>query len=352
MPKPSQEPVATPVDVHHLQERWIRFTESKRGRRLVKTARPLFVAAIVGVLVYQLSKIGWGRILSSLPTEPAFYLLVLAMYFLLPATESLIYARLWTLRPLECLGVMIRKRVLNVDVVGYSGEVYLFLWAKGRVAQAPRALVGAIKDNLIVSSLSSLFAAGLLIAGLLLSGKIPLADFFDVPNPFYIGLGTLAAAFMAVVAYRFRHVIFALPRRVLAPMMGAHVSRFLLGYIFQIAAWWIVIPAASFQTWAILLVVFVVINRIPFLPSSDLVFVSAGAAITPLMDIPVAPVVGMLLVRSAADRLLNLLFFTSSVWLERHKVSSGEDADGPSDPFAHGVEANIHAEKGSEALKT
>lgn len=308
----------------------------------------MFVAAIVGVLIFQLSRIGWSQILSSLPTQPAFYVLVLAMYFLLPATESLIYGRLWSLPPLESLGVMIRKRVLNVDMVGYSGEVYLFLWAKDRVAQAPRAIMGAIKDNLIVSSVSSLFAAALLLGGLLLSGQIPV----DAPSPFYVGLGALAVSFLAVVVYRFRHVIFSLPRRVLAPLTGAHVSRFLLGYVFQIAAWWIVIPTASFQTWATLLVLFVVINRIPFLPSSDLVFVSAGAGITPLLDVPVAPVVGMLLVRSAAERVLNLLFFTSSVWFERQRVSTGEDAEGPPNPPGDGMERDEGAQKATEAMKT
>jgi hypothetical protein len=313
------------VDFHHVHERWTVFSGTPGGKRLIQALRLAFVAAILGVLIYQLSEIGWSRILTSLPTQPAFYALVVAMYFLLPATESLIYGRLWSLAPLKCLGIMIRKRVLNVDVVGYSGEVYLFLWAKHRVEQAPRALMGAIKDNLIISSASSLAATSLLIAGLLLAGQLPLDELVTAPSPYYISLAALAAVFVGAVAYRFRGVLFSLPRRVLALLAGAHVGRFVLGYMFQIVAWWIVVPAASFQTWAILLVVFVLINRIPFLPSSDLFFVSAGAGITPLLDVPVAPVVSMLLIRSATDRLLNLLFFTSSVWLERQSVSTGED---------------------------
>lgn len=315
------------VTITSLQERWKRFAETERGRRAIKSARLVFAGAIIALLVYQVSGIGWERVLRALPTHPLFYLLVIGMYLLLPVTESIIYSRIWKLRPLECLPIMIRKRVLNVDVVGYSGEIYLFAWAKERVSAPARALMGAIKDNLIVSSAASLSAAALLIGGLLLSGHIALEDFIEQPSPVYFVLGTLAAVFVGAAVYRFRGFIFSLPRHILPLLGAAHLGRFFLSYVFQVAAWWIVLPDASFKTWAVLLVVFVVINRIPLLPSSDLVFVSAGAGLSPLLDVPVAPVVGMLLVRSAIDRLLNLLLFTTTVWYERQTVSTPADID-------------------------
>ena len=46
----------------------------------------------------------------------------------------MIYGRIWSMRPWQCVAVMIRKRVLNMDVLGYSGEVYLFY-----VGEGPRA---------------------------------------------------------------------------------------------------------------------------------------------------------------------------------------------------------------------
>lgn len=313
-------------DLSHLQERWKAFAATKRGKRAIKAGRLAFLAVVVGVLVYQMTDIGWGRVVSSLPQNPVFYLLLLAMYFLLPATEALIYGRLWRLHPLACLPIMIRKRVLNVDVVGYSGEIYLFTWAKSRVSRSARELMGTIKDNLIVSSAASFSAAAVLIAGLMISGQVDLREYIEAASPLYAGLGAVAAVFVAVVIFRFRHVIFLLPRRAISVLAGAHLLRFFAGYVLQIAAWWVVVPSASFQTWAILLVVFVVINRIPFLPSSDLVFVSAGAGLSPMLDVPVAPVVSMLLVRSAFDRLLNLVLFSTTVWQERQTVSIQQDA--------------------------
>ena len=309
-------------------ERWRAFAGTDAGKRLLRALRGVFLVAIVGVLIYQIWKIGWGRLLHALPSEAAFYALLLAMYFLLPVTEAMIYGRIWSMPPWQCIAVMIRKRVLNVDVLGYSGEVYLFMWAKDRVQRARKAVMGVIKDNLIVSSVSSLLSASLLIGGVLLSGHLALGEVVEIPGPLYVGLGVLVAVFIGVLAYRFRHEIFSLSRRALAILTAAHVSRFLVGYLLQVAAWWVVLPDVPFEKWAILLVVFVVINRTPLVPSSDLVFVSAGASITPFLDVPVAPVVGMLLVRSAVERFLSLCFFVSSVWWERrHGIPSAPTPD-------------------------
>lgn len=298
-------------------ERGRAWAATDAGKRVTGALRGVFLAAIVAVLVYQIGKIGWGRLLRSLPSEPAFYALLAAMYFLLPVTEAAIYGRFWSLPPWRCIAVMIRKRVLNMDVIGYSGEVYLFMWAKDRVRGARKAVMGVIKDNLIVSSVSSLSAAALLIGGALLSRRLALGEIVELPGPLYAGLAALAAAFVAVLAYRFRRAIFSLSRRALAVLTAVHVSRFLLGYALQLAAWRVVLPDVPLQTWIVLLVVFVVIQRTPFVPSSDLVFASAGASIAPMLDAPVAPVVSMLLVRSAADRVLSLFFFVSSAWWER-----------------------------------
>ena len=339
------------MKVRELQDRFKTFAKTRRGKRMLKIARGIFVAAIVGVLVLQISEIGWQRVLSSLPTRPLFYALVLGMYLLLPVTESMIYGRLWHVPPLKCLPIMIRKRVLNVDVIGYSGEVYLFVWARERVSQTAREIMGAIKDNLIVSSAASLSAAAILIGVSLAGGFIELDDFIEQPSPIYVALGALAVGFLAATVYRFRGIIFSIPRRLLPLLGAAHLSRFMISYVMQIAAWWIVLPSTPFQTWATLLVVFVLINRIPFLPSSDLVFVSAGAGISPMLDVPAAPVVGMLLVRSAIDRLLNLLLFTTTMWYERRDASDIPDTNVDFDDPADDAEREGQKER-TVSLKT
>ena len=313
------------MTIRTTYDRLAAFAETRKGKRLAKLARGIFVAGVVGLLIYQLSGVGWIDIWKALPTQPLYYVILLAMYVLLPLTESLIYGRLWDLRLGDCLPIMIRKRVLNVDVIGYSGEVYFFMWAKSRLSLPPRRIMATIKDNLILSSAASIGAAVLLVLGLASTGQIELGQLVDNPSPVYLGIGLFAAALVGALVFRFRKAILWLPKRVLAAVGAIHLSRFFLGYVLLIAQWWVVIPSASFETWAILLTVFVLINRIPFLPSSDLVFVSAGAGLSPLLDVPVAPVVSMLLVRSVVDRLLNLILFSTTVWRERRSVYTEVD---------------------------
>lgn len=300
-----------------LQANWTTFSASPHGKRIVKVLRGVMLAVICGLLAYQLSDIGWGDIWNALPQQPWFYVILLLMYLLLPTSEAVIYSRLWGVRLRESMPVFFRKRVLNADVLGYSGEVYLYLWAKDRLPMAKKEIMASIKDNLIVSSMASLTAAILLLGVLLATGFVALGDFVDNTAQLYVGGSVVLGLLGGLLMVRFRRVLFSLPRRDVQVLGAVHVSRFLLGYVLQVLQWWVVLPGAPFETWALLLVVFVLINRIPFLPSSDLVFVSAGAGLSPMLDVPVAPVVGMLLVRSAIDRLLNAAFFGATLLVRK-----------------------------------
>ncbi len=325
-------------------DRWEAFARTTGGRRLIRYTRGVFIAGIVALLLYQLSGIGWKDIWMSLPTQPLYYVILLAMYLLLPVTESLIYGRLWHLRLRDCLPIMIRKRVLNVDVIGYSGEVYFFMWAKDRISKPGREIMATIKDNLILSSAASIGAAVLILLGLTAAGQLQPGLIMENPRPIYMGIVLSAAMLIGALIYRFRNVIFALPRQVIAAIGAVHLSRFLVGNALLIAQWWVVLPSAPFETWAILLAVSILINRIPFLPSSDLVFVTAGAGLSPLLAIPVAPVVSMLLVRSAVDRVLNVVLFTTTVWRERQSLYNEAEREEATEDVMYAGSAETDAE--------
>ena len=50
----------------------------------------------------------------------------------------------------------------------------------------------------------------------------------------------------------------------------------------------------------------VVLNRLPLLPSKDLLFLGAGVELARTLDVATAGVAGMLLVQSACTKLMNL----------------------------------------------
>ena len=275
----------------------------------MKIGRLLFVGLVLSYLAYRFTSIGWATVLSALPTSPFFYATVLLMYFLLPLSEALIYSRVWKTGYRRCLAPLLYKRVLNQDIVDYSGEVYLFVWAKDRLGVPKRTIAASMKDNLIISSIVSISTAVGLVGLLLGTGLIIPSDLVDNPSWMYVAAGAAIAMLVGGLITRFRRAIFSLPRRLLAGMSAVHTARFLSGYVLQVVQWWIVVPDASFQSWALLLVLMVVTNRIPLLPSKDLVFVGAGVEMSAMLDVPVAAVASMLLVRSLADKLLNLLIF-------------------------------------------
>lgn len=305
-----------------LQARWSAFASSTAGKRILTAIRYLLIAGILGYLVYQLSDIGWGEVLRSLPTTPWFYVIVVVMYFILPFSEVLIYGRVWKLKARESLPILLRKRVLNTDVVGYSGEVYLFSWAKQRASEGEaRSIALAIKDNLIISSMMSVGTAVVILLALLATGLVALDDFLDNPTSGYLIAGGVVVALGIGLLVQFRRSIFTLPRRFLRWMCAVHGGRFLLSYVLQVAQWWVVIPEAPFSAWATLLAVLIVTNRIPFLPSRDLFFAGAGIGMATGLNIPVATVAGMLLVRSALDRLMNVGFFGGTLLWERYQAT-------------------------------
>ena len=284
------------------------FFDSPIGRQLRRWGRISFVGGILAYLVVRLSTIGWSAFVSSLPTSPIFYLTIGCLYSLLPLSESLIYRRLWNAPAGKILPVVLGKRALNADVVGYTGEVMLYVQSRQHVAAGARMIRQSIKDNLIVSSLSSLSTAFIVLTVLLATGQILLPNWSQ--NSFWavLSVGILAGV-LGLAVYGFRHAIFSLPRRDLMFMSAVHLTRFLAGFVIQVVQWWSVVPDAPFSSWATLLSAMIVTNRIPFLPSRDILFAGAGIELSAVVGVPAAVMAGMLLVRTGIDKILNAGFF-------------------------------------------
>ncbi|AEN74643.1 hypothetical protein Rhom172_2759 [Rhodothermus marinus SG0.5JP17-172] len=294
--------------------------QTPAGRRTQRYGRLLFVSGVVGWLLYRLTQIGWRDVYEGLPRTPWFYVLWLGLYFLLPATEAFIYRTLWKIRWRRVFPVLVRKRVLNTDVLGYSGEVYLYLWARRHTDRPDGHLLRTIKDNTILSSVASTVAVVLLVAGAVLSGQFALVDLLgQAADPVYIAAGGLAFGVLGALAVRFRRAIFYVPGRTAAVLLGVHVLRFFAMYALQVLQWWVVLPEAPLRVWATILVVGTVTNRIPFLPATDLLALGAVLGMTHLLEASAAVLAGMLVVRSVLDRTANAVLFVLTSWLERRR---------------------------------
>ena len=294
------------------------------GRRAAAWARRLFTVAMVAFLVWNLVRQGItpASLWASLPRTPWFYVIWLAFYALLPTTETVIYRRLWGAPLAELLPVLLRKRVLSQDVLGYSGEVYLYGWARTRLGAPPPEGTGPpallhIKDNVLISSFASVLSAAVIIGGVLLVGAHGLDDAFSNPTPIYVVLAAVAAVFVLTMATRARRAVFTLSPRGLAFLSVAHGLRFTLSNLLLLLLWTTTVPGLPMRVWLTLLVVNVVVDRVPFVPASDLVFLNTALALASPLGVDPARISGVLVGKAALEKAVNLVLFAAAPLLLR-----------------------------------
>lgn len=187
------------------------------------------------------------------------------LYLTQPICDFAVYRRAWNL-PLAGFVALLRKNVMNEVVLGYSGQAYLYVWAR-RVAGSVAAPFGAIKDASIVSALLGNLLTLILVAisatqlrdlGLvrqlgpaLWSGLIPIA----------ISLGLLV----------FGRLVFSLPPGQLAYVAAAHGLRLVVSTALTVLIWRMAQPDVTPGIWLVLMAVRYLVSRIPLLPNKDLV---------------------------------------------------------------------------------
>jgi|GEM_PF-617880 len=312
-PWPSDEPRIADFflsRLHHIRSRAEALAATPLARRLMQGGRYLAAAGVMGYLIYSLSGLGWGNLMEEMPRTPWFYVLVVAMYFLLPLFETVAYRFFIPARRRALLSVFIRKKVLNMDLMGYSGEVFFLFWVKEKLGIARSRMLRVMIDMGITSSMGGFTASGLLLALLLFLDVLPLDLLIgDTDRTLVLG-GLLVGMVIIVAGYQFRHTIFKLPGTTILALYAAHVARFMINYVLQILQWWVVLPDVSFIVWGTMLAIWTVTNRLPFIVTRDLV------AIALILELPgnllggvETAIASMLLTRVAADRLLGFSLF-------------------------------------------
>ncbi|PSQ91015.1 MAG: hypothetical protein BRD43_00765 [Bacteroidetes bacterium QS_4_64_154] len=292
--------------------RWAQFQDSRSGQRLLTGVRWLFMAGVVSYLAYQFTDIGWGRVWRALPTTPWFYVLLLLMYVNLPIAEVAIYGKAWNATARGLLPALLRKRVLNNDVLGYSGEAYFSLWAQRNTNLGYRAF--------------------LLLAVFFLSGQVKLLARYFPDETSTVAAGIAVLICVIAVGVTFRRAIFSLSSSLLLWIGGAHLMRFLINTGLQVTQWAVVIPEVSVGSWVTLLALHIVVNRIPFVPTRNLVFMGAGLELAGALQIPEAALGSMLLAQTLLDRVLNFLTYVGTSALDAATVDDCEELDALSLP--------------------
>jgi len=257
---PAREPVLPSAEIVALQP-----------LTTVKSRWPAIIGAVLTLaMIFGLARELFGAGLAGLtnwvPSSPAYYLAFALLYMSPPFFDYVIFRRLWSL-PIAGLAALLKKRIANDVVMGYSGEAYFYAWARARATMVA-APFGAVKDVSILSAI-----AGNAITLALVAVALPLGRSLLTPHQFRTALGSAAITLAISLPFLlFSRRVFSLPRRELWWTFGIHCLRLTVGSVLIALAWHFAMPGISLGMWLFLAAARLLVSRLPLVPNKDLLF--------------------------------------------------------------------------------
>lgn len=258
----------------------------------------LTLAMVIG-LGRELLQSGLRGLLDHVPTNPFYYLAFAGLYMASPVGDYVIFKHLWRV-PRTALSALVRKRIANEVVLGYSGDAYFYAWARRHSRRLSlTAPFGTVKDVTILSAI-----AGNAFTLLMIAGTLPFA--YRVMSTTQAHLLALLAAVTCLSSLPFllfRRKVFSLPRPELRWVFVAHLIRLTVGTVFVAATWATALPGVALEIWLLLAAARMLVSRLPFVPNKDLLFAN----------------VAILLIGRNPD-LVSTIAFTAALTLAVHVV--------------------------------
>lgn len=287
------------------------FWKSTRGKRLAKVVNYALTGLILAFLIYQLWGIGWQEVLRNFPKTLWFYVLFLVLHFALPFTEVLIYRLSWKgLGFWQGFKAFTQKKILNTEVVSYSGEGYLYLWGKHHLKESNRHIFNVIKDNNIISAFSSTTMALLLLPLFVYFSDVPFLEVVQISeSTLYIAVSVVLAVILLALIFRKR--IISMNLKTTLGVLGLYKLRIIFMNVVEALQWHLVIPDVPIGFWLVMLGTKIVVTRIPLLPNQELLFINACLVVAAQMSMPIdtAMLAGMMLTTAALTKILNFVLY-------------------------------------------
>ncbi len=261
---------APPHEAGHASTIQIRPITARTGWAS-RALTPLLSAAILVAALWQLRYLDVRAVIAMVPPSPWFWLLFAAGYLALPVSEWIIYRRLWGL-PGRGFLALLRKRVSNEIVAGYSGELYFYAWAR-KHATLVGSPFAAIKD---VSILSAVVANVCTLTLAVVSWQ-SLAALHLGSDARMMVASAACIAVPSLIALVLRKRLFSLARPELTRIAIVHLLRIVATTMLSAALWAVALPAAPLAWWLVLATLRLLVSRLPLLPNKDIVFAGVVA---------------------------------------------------------------------------
>jgi len=235
-------------------------------RRWLTIAGPLFSIGILAAVIWRLQQLDVGGVWARIPTSPGFWLLFPLYYFAMPIADWVIFRRLWRI-PRAGIAALLRKRLSNDLLVGYSGELYFYTWARRR-ADISGAPFGAIKDVAILSAI-----AGNVVTLILFALAYPVLGRVDLGiQPHVALLSVIIIVGPSLLALTLRGHLFSLPGAETRFVLKVHFVRLIGVIALTILLWHFALPDVPLRWWMTLASLQILVSRLPLVPNKDVVF--------------------------------------------------------------------------------
>lgn len=221
---------------------------------------------LVGAVVWQLGD-ATSEVLKTIGRLPLLVWPALVLLYLIqPLFDYAIFRRVWNL-PLAGIEALLRKNVINEVVLGYSGEAFLYVWAR-RAATAVSAPFAAIKDvNIISALLGNLLT---LVLAAVTATQLRDLDFGQRLGPaLWSGLIPVAISLGVLV---FGRRVFSLGRNELVYVSVVSGLRLVFWSVLTILICAMALPDVALSLWVVVLALRLLVSRLPLISNKDLVF--------------------------------------------------------------------------------
>lgn len=268
-------------------------------------------------LTNQILDAGISNVLQNLPTSPFYYILFVAFWFSLPLSEWWIYRFFWHHSFKDSIMIYIHKKVFNSVVVQYSGEIVLFVWVRKVLGFTKKEIFSVIKDNNIISSISSTILAILMFIFIFLSGYlepfIPIEMSADLWM--YIGLGSIGSV---IAMFLLRKKIFGIGWKMGLSIFGVHSLRFFMMHVVNVLKWYFALPHVPLSAWFVIISISLVVNRLPFIPNRDLLVLGGAIEVGVFLGLDQAEFTGLFLTEGILTKGFTLFMYgLSSQWMKK-----------------------------------
>ena len=235
-------------------------------RRWLTIAGPLFSIGILAAVIWRLQQLDVGGVWARIPTSPGFWLLFPLYYFAMPIADWVIFRRLWRI-PRAGIAALLRKRLSNDLLVGYSGELYFYTWARRR-ADISGAPFGAIKDVAILSAI-----AGNVVTLILFALAYPVLGRANLGiQPHVALLSVIIIVGPSLLALMLRGHLFSMPAAETRFALTVHFVRLIAVIALTILLWHFALPDVPLRWWMTLASLQILVSRLPLVPNKDVVF--------------------------------------------------------------------------------